>query len=374
MSDDFVNKLREYFDSKGLTQKAIAEKLNVDPAYVNKLLTGKKAFGKKTAHQFQDLFGLSESWLLTGNGGMLVTGQNVTGSGNIVTQNNGDGNTTTNTVTMNKNERFAKAINYLRMQGIIAKNEDVAIRMGADPSNVSRSIKGVGNNPTDSFLRRFNKAFSDEFNTSWLLAEDGEMLNDGQIVVGDNNTATQNSGSHNTTTNNTTNNYRGCGGADKEAARDISDMGDRITALEAVKPQISYSSGRPYYNVDFIGGFDLVFNNQTTKPEYNIDCKPYNRDGVVWCNITGHSMEPKISHGDIIALREVVDWQSYLTMGEIYAIVTNNDLRTVKVIRKGSDKDVFRLVPINTAEFDEQEIAKSMIMRVFEVLGCIKRF
>ena len=142
----------------------------------------------------------------------------------------------------------------------------------------------------------------------------------------------------------------------------------------APQPQISYSSGRPYYNVDFIGGFDLVFNNQTTKPEYNIDCKPYNRDGVVWCNITGHSMEPKISHGDIIALREVVDWQSYLTMGEIYAIVTNNDLRTVKVIRKGLDKDVFRLVPINTAEFDEQEIAKSMIMRVFEVLGCIKRF
>lgn len=49
----------------------IAEMLDVDPAYINKLLTGKKAFGKKTAQQFQDLFGLSMSWLLTGEGNML---------------------------------------------------------------------------------------------------------------------------------------------------------------------------------------------------------------------------------------------------------------------------------------------------------------
>ena len=269
MSDDFVNKLREYFDSKGFTQKAIAEKLNVNPAYVNKLLTGKKAFGKKTAHQFQDLFGLSESWLLTGNGGMLVTGQNVTGSGNTVTQNNGDGNTTTNTIT---------------------------------------------------------------------------------------------------------NNYKGCGGADKEAARNISDMGNRIAVLEAAKPQISNSSGRPYYNIDFIGGFDTVFNNQITTPAYNIDYPPCNREGVVWCNLSGHSMEPKICHNDKIALRELYDWESCMLMGKIYAIVTTSDLRTVKIVRKGSSDDVLRLVPVNTLEYDEQEIPKNTIIRVFELLGSIEDF
>ena len=138
-------------------------------------------------------------------------------------------------------------------------------------------------------------------------------------------------------------------------------------------PKTSYTTGRPYYNVDFIGGFDLIINDQTIIPEYNIDFAPYNQDGVFWCNITGHSMEPKVSHGDIIAIKEVSDWQSYLTMGEIYAIVTTNELRTVKIIRKGTSDDVFRLIPINTADFDEQEISKSMILRVFEVLGCMKR-
>lgn len=138
-------------------------------------------------------------------------------------------------------------------------------------------------------------------------------------------------------------------------------------------PKTSYTTGRPYYNVDFIGGFDLIINDQTIIPEYNIDFAPYNQDGVFWCNITGHSMEPKVSHGDIIAIKEVSDWQSYLTMGEIYAIVTTNELRTVKIIRKGTSDDVFRLIPINTADFDEQEVSKSMILRVFEVLGCMKR-
>lgn len=138
-------------------------------------------------------------------------------------------------------------------------------------------------------------------------------------------------------------------------------------------PKTSYTTGRPYYNVDFIGGFDLIINDQTILPEYNIDFAPYNQDGVFWCNITGNSMQPKISHGDIIALKEVSDWQSYLTMGEIYAIVTTNELRTVKIVRKGTSDDVFRLIPINMADFDEQEISKTMIMRVFEVLGCMKR-
>jgi phage repressor protein C with HTH and peptisase S24 domain len=79
---------------------------------------------------------------------------------------------------MTKSERFGKAINYLRMQGVIAKNEDVATRMGADPSNVSRSIKGTGNYPSDSFLRRFNQSFDNIFSYQWLCLGEGQMLND----------------------------------------------------------------------------------------------------------------------------------------------------------------------------------------------------
>lgn len=144
---------------------------------------------------------------------------------------------------------------------------------------------------------------------------------------------------------------------------------------EDEKAQISLNpdKGRPYFDVDFLGGFSAVLNDQTITPNYNIDFLPYNHEGVMWCNITGRSMEPKISNGDIIALKEVINWQEFLAFGEIYAIVAANGLRTIKIIRKGTSNENLKLVPINTAEYDEQEIPKSLILRIFSVLGCMKR-
>ncbi len=139
-------------------------------------------------------------------------------------------------------------------------------------------------------------------------------------------------------------------------------------------PVASYRKGVPYYNVDFIGGFDLVCNDQTTKPDYYIDFSPYNEEGTIWCNITGHSMEPEINNGDMIALKEVKEWNNFLTYGEIYAIVTKNGMRTVKIVSRGDDNDSFKLVPINeNKKYSIQDIQKSMIDKVFKVMGCMKR-
>ncbi|MEG1838959.1 MAG: S24 family peptidase [Bacteroidaceae bacterium] len=149
-------------------------------------------------------------------------------------------------------------------------------------------------------------------------------------------------------------------------------LGEGTMLKSESQPLISYHSGRPYYNVDFIGGFDLVLNDQTINPDYNIDFAPYNKKGVIWCNITGHSMEPEISSGDIIAIREVEEWDKFMSMNETYAIVTKNNLRTVKKIRKGSDDSHLTLVPVNK-ECDAQEIAIEMILKVYSVLGCMKR-
>lgn len=138
-------------------------------------------------------------------------------------------------------------------------------------------------------------------------------------------------------------------------------------------PIKSYASGVPYYNVDFLGGFDLIVNDQTINPEYYIQFKPYDK-ATCWCNITGHSMEPEISHGDIIALREIQD-ASFLPYGEIYAIVTANDMRTVKRIGPSSNPDNYTLIPTNKSpEYGIQELPKNMILRIFEVMGCMKKF
>lgn len=138
-------------------------------------------------------------------------------------------------------------------------------------------------------------------------------------------------------------------------------------------PKINFSTGVPYYNVDFIGGFDLVLNDQTVNPEYLIDFKKYN-DATCWCNVTGHSMEPEIHHGDMIALKKIEDI-SFLPLGEIYAIVTTNDMRTIKRLGAGKTDDTYTLVPSNKSpEYGIQPIPASMIRAVFQVLGAVKRF
>lgn len=139
-------------------------------------------------------------------------------------------------------------------------------------------------------------------------------------------------------------------------------------------PEVNYEyKGAPYYNVDFIGGFDLVLNDQTINPDYYINFEPYNKPGVVWCNITGHSMEPELSNGDYIALKEMTDPVQYLPYGEIYAIVTES-YRTVKRIGKADQKDFIRLIPTNKSpEYSAQDIPISMIQKVYAVLGSMHR-
>ena len=151
--------------------------------------------------------------------------------------------------------------------------------------------------------------------------------------------------------------------------------GSMLKKENAVKsnfPVKSEDKGVPYYNVDFVGGFDLVINDQTTIPEYLIDFPKYN-EATCWCNVTGHSMEPEITHGDLIALKKIED-VSFLPYGEIYAIVTKNEMRTIKRIGPSQNKDCYSLIPTNKSpEYGVQELPKEMVRIVFKVLGCMKR-
>lgn len=129
------------------------------------------------------------------------------------------------------------------------------------------------------------------------------------------------------------------------------------------------TKGRPYYNVDFRLGFDIMTNDQTVNPDYMIDFPPYN-DVDCWVNAHGDSMAPTISSGDIVALKRIDD-HSYLINGEIYAIVTTNGLRTIKRVRDNGE--TFTLIADNQ-EVGEQIIPKQLVTHVYHVRGTIKMF
>lgn len=136
----------------------------------------------------------------------------------------------------------------------------------------------------------------------------------------------------------------------------------------------SEKKGVPYYDIDFVGGFDLVFNNNQVNPTFYIDFLPFN-DADYWVNVSGKSMGPLIAHGDLVALKKVEGWQDFLLEGEIYAIITNNGFRTIKMIGAGKDDDHYTLIPYNKgADYANQSIPKKVITHVFRVKGAIKKF
>lgn len=138
--------------------------------------------------------------------------------------------------------------------------------------------------------------------------------------------------------------------------------------------QVTEDKGRPYYDVDFMGGYGEFLDNPSSSPvSYMIDYPPYNKDGVFYMNVRGDSMSPELISGEKVALRLVEDWQSFLFFGKIYGIVTRNGLRTIKRLRKGKDDDHYRLQATNP-DYDDQEIPIAQIERVFEVLGSIREY
>lgn len=68
---EISKELSKYLNDKGLTQKSIATTLGVSEQFVNALVNGRRAFGRKTSQEWQKHFGLSAVWLLTGEGDML---------------------------------------------------------------------------------------------------------------------------------------------------------------------------------------------------------------------------------------------------------------------------------------------------------------
>ena len=216
----------------------------------------------------------------------------------------------------------------------IASNEGITIgamerTIGASKGVLSRAI----NNGTDIQAKWLSIIVENypRYSTGWLLTGAGSMLKD-----------------------------------DLNGIKTIDEANSSTLPTTSMNPSI----GTPYYDVDFIGGFDEVFNSQVNIPATNIVIRGFEKASL-WCNVTGHSMEPKINHGDIIALHQCT--LNDIQYGEIYAVVLDT-IRTIKILRMSPDPDKLRFIPINTNDYDEQEFDKSRIINVFEVIGSISKF
>lgn len=100
---------------------------------------------------------------------------------------------------------------------------------------------------------------------------------------------------------------------------------------EMIKESLDKNQGCPFYQTDLSDLSELLINNKPILPNYYINYPPYNKKGIFWCQVIGRSMEPEISHNDVIALMPMSTSINILPQGEIYAIITDNYI-TVKLL------------------------------------------
>lgn len=71
--------------------------------------------------------------------------------------------------------RLNQAIDYLKDNGKVHRQQDIADALGMNKSYLSYALKGKDRYFTEGFLSRFAAAYSDDINEKWLLTGEGTM-------------------------------------------------------------------------------------------------------------------------------------------------------------------------------------------------------
>lgn len=150
----------------------------------------------------------------------------------------------------------------------------------------------------------------------------------------------------------------------------ISGTGDKYACTNEAqdkKCEEPNTGGIPYYDIDFTCSVREVFNDE---PEYpsSFVAIPGVEKADFCCRTSGDSMAPFLMRGDIVAMRKVEDWCSFLPLNEVYGVVTKNGLRAIKVLKKGSSDEFLTLHSYND-EYEDQEISKSVILHIYKVVA-----
>lgn len=229
-------------------------------------------------------------------------------------------------------DRLNEAIGYLKGKKETKTQKSIANKLEIDGGNLSKAISGNESYLTESFLRRFADVF--ELNTNWLLNGEGSML--------------------------------------LNISKDIIDKNE-----QQLLPPSGSKVKVPYYDVDFSGGWssDEVFS--MAPPSFYITSPNFERAEFA-CNLSGNSISQIIPSGSVVGFKEIFNWQTYFLTNELYGIVTKNDLRTVKLVKRSKEnKNNLILIPCPLIEYDKagyesEEIPMDFVARFYQVIAWAK--
>lgn len=217
------------------------------------------------------------------------------------------------------------------------KSKNLTIKAFGESINVSegtmKSMFNRGTNPSLDFLIKIADEYPD-FSLRWLLKGEADMI--------------QSNEKHNKPENANTSIY---------------------TMSEPLAEYLPTSNFKllPLHSFDVAGGSN---NQESDTMGYIMGYMPFvnAKDGDISVLVTGNSMYPTYPSGAYIQIRRIDYWREFLEFGQVHIIELMDDRRLIKEVRKGSDKNHFKLISHN-ANFDEVEVPTEFIRSVWLVLA-----
>ncbi|TFD96725.1 helix-turn-helix transcriptional regulator [Dysgonomonas capnocytophagoides] len=226
-----------------------------------------------------------------------------------------------------KKERLKDAYNYLRSKGIIHTQKDLSLKMGTDQGNISNALKGSEKYLTDKFLEKFNEAFDDIFNISWLLTGEGLMLKEEQNSISE--------------TDNT---------------NILKDTMDNVTVI----PLLPISAQGGTFN-DFVLSIKKQDCEKIISPILDADFA---------IPVAGDSMLPEYPSGSK-ALVKKINREAFIEWGCVYVLDTCNGI-IIKQIVPSEKEGYIKCVSLNpNPKFAPFDVATDNIFGMYRVMMCL---
>lgn len=304
---------------------------------------------------------------------------------------------------IDKKNRLDRAVAYLKGEQIIKTQKDISKKMGMSEETISRALKGLEKYLTDSFLEKFAYEFS--LNPEWLKNNKGSMLiqqeqkevpeddeeedEEEPYLRAERNKYGLSLQRIQELTNLPLKTLKAYDNGSKEMPDDILEAFDNLfqrieneynereeennTLPVLITDDMVSSVKVPFYEVDFAGGFISPEMFSEVKPSFVISSPSFSGADFA-CVLTGNSMSRRIKNGSVIGLKKINEWWEYFPTNEIYAIVTKNGLRTVKIVKRSSKSGYIDLIPdplpeYNNPPYETETIRMEYVIGFYQVVA-----
>lgn len=154
----------------------------------------------------------------------------------------------------------------------------------------------------------------------------------------------------------------------------IGEMFEERKVDQSLLTTVPYERGVPFFNVNLSElSFDS-FSTLSEPPEYYVNFRPFN-DCDAYLPIYGDSMYPRYASGEIIAVREIRNFD-VIQWGEAYMLIADeraNGITTVKLLFEHPNEKKIVLRSSNPNFKGDTIIDREMIKRLFIVKGKVTR-